>query len=51
MEADGETDSISLTTVGAFYQKGDKYYICYKETKLIGVINLSKKKFYAVKKC
>ncbi len=36
MEADGETDSISLTTVGAFYQKGDKYYICYKESEATG---------------
>lgn len=36
MEADGETDSVSLTTVGAFYQKGDKYYICYKESEATG---------------
>lgn len=36
MEADGEADSISLTTVGAFYKKGEKYYICYKETRATG---------------
>lgn len=36
MEADGETDSVSLTTVGAFYHKGGKYYICYKESEATG---------------
>ena len=36
MEADGETDRVSLTTVGAFYHKGGKYYICYKESEATG---------------
>lgn len=36
MEADGEADSVSLTTVGAFYHKGGKYYICYKESEATG---------------
>lgn len=36
MEANGEADSVSLTTVGAFYHKGGKYYICYKESEATG---------------
>lgn len=31
-----DTDNISLTTVGSFYQRGEKYYICYKESEATG---------------
>lgn len=28
----GETDSMSLTTVGSYYVKNGKRYICYRES-------------------
>ncbi|MEG1862414.1 MAG: DUF1934 domain-containing protein [Oscillospiraceae bacterium] len=31
-----DTDTVSLTTVGSFYQKGEKYYICYKDSSATG---------------
>ena len=31
-----DTDTVSLTTVGSFHKKGDKYYISYKESEATG---------------
>ena len=31
-----EEDTVSLTTLGSFYKRGDKYYICYKESEATG---------------
>lgn len=36
MDVDGDADNVSLTTVGSFYRKNGKYYICYKETEVTG---------------
>ncbi len=33
---DGETDNVSLTTVGSYQFKNGKYYIVYKETEATG---------------
>ena len=31
-----EEDTVSLTTVGSFYKRGDKFYICYEESEATG---------------
>ena len=33
---DGDTDSVSLTTLGSYQMKNGKYYIVYKETEATG---------------
>ena len=36
MNMGDDNDTVSLTTVGSFYRKNDKYYIVYKETEATG---------------
>ncbi len=36
MDLGDDTDSVSLTTTGAFYKKNNKFYIIYKETEATG---------------
>lgn len=36
MSIGDERDSVSLTTLGSFYKKNDKYYIVYRETEATG---------------
>ncbi len=36
MSMGDDTDSVSLTTVGSYYKKNNKYYIVYKETEATG---------------
>lgn len=33
---DGDKETVDLTTVGSFYKKEDKYYICYSESTATG---------------
>lgn len=33
---EGETDKIEFVTEGNYYEKGDKLYLCYKETEISG---------------
>jgi len=34
--ADGESETVDLTTTGSFYKKDDKYYVCYDESAATG---------------
>lgn len=36
MNVADDADTVCLTTVGAFYKKDDKYYICYRESEATG---------------
>lgn len=36
IDIDGDIDKVTLTTLGSYYKKNDKYYICYKETEATG---------------
>ena len=33
---DGDSETVDLTTTGAFYKKDDKYYVCYNESAATG---------------
>ncbi len=36
IDIDGDIDKVTLTTVGSYYKKNGKYYICYKDTESTG---------------
>ena len=35
--ADGESDTVELTTLGSFYRHNNSYYICYEESEITGM--------------
>ena len=36
IDVDGEVETVTLMTVGSYYEKNGKYYICYKDTEATG---------------